>query len=268
MGKLRRPEVAPGALADLVRELHALHARAGRPSMRDLAKGQDFSHTTVHNLFTRTTAEPPRPPVLLAVVERLATIAPRTNVDETLDRFDALWREADAEPFEAPVEESAMKVAATGREPVPLKADEQAVLEQTAHHQAPENIRLEREETPLEDDRTVPASVSDKHEISGESCSQKDVPGTPPSAYDRCSLVAADTSPVFVNLDDTKPLKHKYFNDRVRLVDRREIVGRVAFQAVRLPVAEESPTGYGWMRADDLIDTPCQGAVRSLRRPT
>lgn len=94
MGKLRRPELPPGALDELVRELHALHVRAGRPSTREMARGQTFSYTTVHDLFTRTITEPPRLPVLHAVVERLASIAPRSNVDEILDKFDELWRAA------------------------------------------------------------------------------------------------------------------------------------------------------------------------------
>ena len=106
MGRLRRPELPPGALADLVRELHALHARAGRPSMRELAKGQRFSYTAVHDLFTKTIAEPPKLPVLLTVVEQLAMLAPRMNVDETLDRFDELWRAADAEPSEKQLEDT------------------------------------------------------------------------------------------------------------------------------------------------------------------
>ena len=94
-----------------MRELHALHARAGRPSTRELARGQSFSYTTVHDLFTKTTAEPPRLPVLLTMVERLATIAPRMNVEETLDRFDGLWRAADAAPFEQPSEDPATTAA-------------------------------------------------------------------------------------------------------------------------------------------------------------
>jgi hypothetical protein len=102
MGKLRRPELLSGPLDDLVRELHALHARAGRPSMRELAKGQGFSYTTVHVLFTKTIIEPPRLPVLHKVVERLATLAPRANVEEILDKFDALWRAADDKPFAEP----------------------------------------------------------------------------------------------------------------------------------------------------------------------
>jgi hypothetical protein len=176
MGRLRRPELPPGALADLVRELHALHGRAGRPSMRTLAKGQRFSYTAVHDLFTRTVAEPPRLPVLITVVEQLASMAPRMDVEETLDRFDALWRAADAEPFdepfeepvEEPVEESttaatspeevspgaepATSVAAAEREPAEPGAGEQTVLEQTAPHRPSEHTRPEQEETPLEHD--------------------------------------------------------------------------------------------------------------------
>jgi len=67
-----------------------------------MARGQGFSYTAVHDLFTKTVTEPPRLPVLHKVVERLATMAPRTNVEETLDRFDALWRAAAEEPFEEP----------------------------------------------------------------------------------------------------------------------------------------------------------------------
>jgi hypothetical protein len=98
MGKLRRPELPPGPLDELVRELHALHARAGWPSTRELARGQNFSYTAVHDLFTKTTTEPPKLPVLHRVVERLATMAPRTDLEKTLDRFDALWLAADKNP--------------------------------------------------------------------------------------------------------------------------------------------------------------------------
>lgn len=140
MGRLRRPELPAGRLADLVRELHALHARAGRPSMRELAKGQGFSYTAVHDMFTKTTAEPPRLPVLLKVVQRLATIAPRMNVEETLDRFDELWRAADTEPFQQPAtavvptieilpSEKLATVVGAERGPAELAADEESVLE-------------------------------------------------------------------------------------------------------------------------------------------
>lgn len=141
MGRLYRPDLPPGALADLVQELHALHARAGRPSTRDLANGQLFSYTAVHDLFTKTTTESPRLPVLLAVVGQLATLAPGGDVEEILDRFDALWQAADTEPFDDMAtaaepttknsggDEPATDVAAAERERVQLTADEKRVLE-------------------------------------------------------------------------------------------------------------------------------------------
>jgi hypothetical protein len=99
MAKLSRPDLPPGPLDDLVRELHDLHARAGWPSTRQMARGQDFSYTAAHDLFTRTVTGAPKLPVLLNVVERLAALAPRTDVDKTVDRFDTLWQAADREPF-------------------------------------------------------------------------------------------------------------------------------------------------------------------------
>ena len=36
MGQLRAPELEPGPHRDLVEALHALHHRAGRPSVRQL----------------------------------------------------------------------------------------------------------------------------------------------------------------------------------------------------------------------------------------
>jgi EAL domain-containing protein (putative c-di-GMP-specific phosphodiesterase class I) len=97
MARLRRPPLSTGSINDLVSELHALHARAGLPSTRILARGQRFTYTTVHEVFTKTSTEPPKLPVLLRIVDQLAQLAPRTDVQETLDRFDQLWRAADEE---------------------------------------------------------------------------------------------------------------------------------------------------------------------------
>jgi EAL domain-containing protein (putative c-di-GMP-specific phosphodiesterase class I) len=102
LGRLHRPTLPPGPLNDLVRELHALHARAGRPSTREMARAESFSYTAVHDLFTKTAFEAPRLPVLHRVVERLAGLAPRTDVEDVLDRFDSLWRAADERPFDGP----------------------------------------------------------------------------------------------------------------------------------------------------------------------
>ena len=93
------PDVPPGNLRTLVEALHEIHARAGWPGTRQLSKGRDFSHTAVHDLFTKTTTAAPRPTVLLDVVERLASISRRLEVDETIDRFDLLWEAAHAAPF-------------------------------------------------------------------------------------------------------------------------------------------------------------------------
>ena len=93
------PDVPPGNLRALVEALHELHARAGWPSTRELSKGRNFSHTAVHDLFTKTTAAAPRPTVLLDVVERLASISRRLKVSQTIDRFDSLWEAAHTAPF-------------------------------------------------------------------------------------------------------------------------------------------------------------------------
>lgn len=95
MARLRRPDLPLGPIGDLVHELHQLHARAGLPSTRALAKGQRFTYTTVHDIFTKTSVEPPRLPVLLCIVEQMATLAQTVDVQETLDKFDRLWMAAD-----------------------------------------------------------------------------------------------------------------------------------------------------------------------------
>ena len=93
------PDVPPGNLYLLVKELHDLHARAGWPSTREIAKGQDYSHATVHALFTRTAGEVPSLPVLLNVVQVLTQMSGRGSAEKTLDKFDRLWRAAYDTPF-------------------------------------------------------------------------------------------------------------------------------------------------------------------------
>lgn len=90
MAKLPFPDVPPGPLHELLDELHKLHARAGWPSVRELARGQNFSHTAVHELFTKPTGDR-KLPVLLRVVEKLTSLAPRVDQEATLDKFDQLW---------------------------------------------------------------------------------------------------------------------------------------------------------------------------------
>src|SRR5687768_739293 len=93
------PDVPYGNLRGLVEALHELHARAGWPSTRELARGRNFSHTAVHDLFTKTTAGAPKLTVLLDVVERLASMARRVDVDQTLDKFESKWTAAGEAPF-------------------------------------------------------------------------------------------------------------------------------------------------------------------------
>ena len=94
MARLPFPDVPPGPLRVLIKELHRLHGRAGWPSVRDLASGERFSHTAVHELFTKS-AGSPKLPVLLAVVDKLAKLAPRVDSEEVLDQFDAMWQAAE-----------------------------------------------------------------------------------------------------------------------------------------------------------------------------
>ena len=108
MSRLRCPDLPPGPLRTLLTELHRLHARAGWPSTRELARGRLFSHTAVHTMFTKP--ELPKWTVLCPVVERMATAAPLTDVDFTLKHFDRLWDEAERfdgmePPFFGPPEE-------------------------------------------------------------------------------------------------------------------------------------------------------------------
>jgi hypothetical protein len=52
MGQLHPPELEPGPHRDLVEALHALHHRAGRPSLRTIAARAGCSHTTVFHVFS------------------------------------------------------------------------------------------------------------------------------------------------------------------------------------------------------------------------
>jgi hypothetical protein len=92
VARLPFPDVQPGPLRELLNELHRLHARAGWPSVRELARGQNFSHTAVHELFTKPTGDR-KWTVLSKVVEKLARLAPRMDQEATLKKFDQLWDE-------------------------------------------------------------------------------------------------------------------------------------------------------------------------------
>lgn len=109
MPPLRMPDAPEGPLRDLQRELHELHARAGWPSTRELAKHLGRTHTAVHELFTK--ASVPRLPDLLDVVGCLAELDRRASrrPGEVLDRFDALWSAANERAVVARVKTKATK---------------------------------------------------------------------------------------------------------------------------------------------------------------
>jgi tetratricopeptide (TPR) repeat protein len=69
MGVLSKPEVTDGPLRRLLEELHELHHRAGRPSLRQLAVEVGCSRTTVAAVFSEP--RPPRWGLLELVVEAL-----------------------------------------------------------------------------------------------------------------------------------------------------------------------------------------------------
>ncbi len=90
MGALPRPDLATGPQQELVDALHALHHRAGWPSLRSLARRAGCSHTTVSHVFSA-----PRLPawgVLELLVEAM---------DGDLPAFRELWLAASS-PAEAP----------------------------------------------------------------------------------------------------------------------------------------------------------------------
>jgi hypothetical protein len=88
----------------------------------------------------------------------------------------------------------------------------------------------------------------------GESASS-----TAPAPAWRCALVRVHVSPVLINPGDPAPLKAKHQNERVRLVEL-PLANTPAgvYQAVVVSQPPKSPTGYGWMPANDLTPIPCQ----------
>lgn len=89
------PDLPPGPLQDLIRELHALHLRAGHPSARELrlAVGGTVSHTKIHHAFSKPVL--PSWGVLDVVVEQLAIRArPRTDAEAEINRFKLMWDRA------------------------------------------------------------------------------------------------------------------------------------------------------------------------------
>ncbi|MEX5713858.1 hypothetical protein AB1484_38235 [Parafrankia sp. FMc6] len=80
------------------------------------------------------------------------------------------------------------------------------------------------------------------------------------AAGKRCALVREPVSDVFGGAGGQGHIKVKYAGDRVVLVEiPQRIQDGARWAAVALPDRGDSRTGVGWMRADDLTSTPCEG---------
>jgi hypothetical protein len=126
------PGIPAGNLRTLIAKLHDLHLRAGHPGVRTIAKGTGYSHTAVYDLFTKVHRQVPNRELLLAVAESLAHRGRNLSVEETLDRFDIMWREAASDPYE-----SRAGLADSGREPTSAARSEGARPELTRQGAAP-----------------------------------------------------------------------------------------------------------------------------------
>ncbi|WP_433458336.1 caspase, EACC1-associated type [Micromonospora sp. CA-248212] len=99
MPTLQFPAVPPGRLRDFLLRLHQIHARAGAPSTREMAKGLGCSHHKIHQIFTQPRL-PPDGALLLDLVEWLGRYGRRPQIrseeDERtfLDEFDKLYNAA------------------------------------------------------------------------------------------------------------------------------------------------------------------------------
>ncbi|MBC9719041.1 tetratricopeptide repeat protein [Streptomyces sp. TRM66268-LWL] len=91
MGVLPRPEGLEGPLRDLFDALHDLHHRAGRPSLRQMAKEVGCSHTTVSVAFSGPAL--PRWGLIELLVETLGG---------DTERFHGLWLAAGTDPARPP----------------------------------------------------------------------------------------------------------------------------------------------------------------------
>ncbi|WP_426361656.1 hypothetical protein [Streptomyces sp. E-08] len=103
MPKLTAPSLPPGPRQALSLELHALHRRAGWPSVRDLSSALGdgvASPSRIHDAFTK-----PRLPawgLIDVLVVALARKIPRADPTAEVERFHALWDAASDVPT-APV---------------------------------------------------------------------------------------------------------------------------------------------------------------------
>ncbi|WCN81773.1 WD40 repeat domain-containing protein [Micromonospora sp. LH3U1] len=95
MAALSRAPDVTGGLKQLNHELHRLHARAGYPSVRDMARACDCGPNLVKKVFSAP--QIPNLPRLLKIVEFLAKLDRKADPDAQCDHFDSLWQAAMAE---------------------------------------------------------------------------------------------------------------------------------------------------------------------------
>lgn len=106
MPKLTPPLLPSGPRQDLSTELHRLHLRAGRPSVRELAKALGHgvvSSSRIHDAFTKERV--PAWGLLDLLVPELARRVPRVDPAEEVVRFHLLWQAA-VEAFEQPTSDT------------------------------------------------------------------------------------------------------------------------------------------------------------------
>ncbi|MFD7282442.1 hypothetical protein ACFV80_36830 [Streptomyces sp. NPDC059862] len=100
-GVFKKPPLDDGPLKDLNDALHALHLRAGRPSLTEMYAAlseeakKSISRSTLHSALANTAL--PRRDTVDALVEILGTRARNTTPEEELPRLDALWQLAAGE---------------------------------------------------------------------------------------------------------------------------------------------------------------------------
>ncbi|MEV4891105.1 hypothetical protein AB0K48_17105 [Nonomuraea sp. NPDC055795] len=92
MAKLRMPELEDGALRDLIVELHRLHARAGWPSVREIALATSYGNMAVHAVFT--SGKLPILRQMLDIGAFLIELDVRKPDQSALDRLDNMWTAA------------------------------------------------------------------------------------------------------------------------------------------------------------------------------
>ena len=90
MGAIKHEPTPPGPVTDLFARLDDLHSRAGRPSVREIARrvGRGrISPSTIHNLFSSSRV--PRWEFLELVVIALGGVRDR---QEFMSLWEAAWR--------------------------------------------------------------------------------------------------------------------------------------------------------------------------------